>query len=194
MESICKTSSIYIKTIIAMAKKQIIRLINEEISGFDYLNQEQLQEEDNVENVLKSKDFQTKLVHDMMNSFNNTNIFKNKEVIEQSSNVEELEPDSVQGLNIEYIVDFIYNYQGKDMPISVIIEGNDIWQDLHVDRDSGDYYTPPSVESKLDFDWMDINSKIMYDGEVEVELDWLYKNKDIYRKFLERFVGHLVEV
>jgi len=177
-----------------MDKKHVIRLINEEISGYDYLDQEKLQEEDNIEGVLKSKDFQTKLVHDMMNSFENPNIFKDKEVIEQSSNVEELEPDSVQGLNISYIVDFNYNYQGIDMPLSIIVEGNDMWQDLDVVRDTGDYMTPPSAEATLDFDWMDIQSKIMYDGAVEVELDWLYKNKELYRKFLDKFISHLVDV
>jgi hypothetical protein len=177
-----------------MKKKNVIRLINEEISDFDYLNINELEKEDNVEGTLKSRDFQTSLVRDLMSNFNNPNIFKDKEVIEQSSNVEDLEPDSVQRLNVSYIVDFIYNYNGKDMPLAIIIEGKDMWQDLNVVRDEGDWYTPPSAEASLDFDWNDFEVKVMYDGEIEVELDWLYKNKELFRKFLEYFIGDLVRV
>ena len=177
-----------------MKKKNLIRIINEEISGFDYLNQEQLEEEDNVENVLKSRDFQTKLVHDLMNNFNDPNLFKDKEVIEQSSNVEDLEPNSGKGLNLTYIVDFTYNYQGKDMPLTVIIEGENVWHDLQVDTDPGDWYTEPSSQASLDLNWMDIDTKIMYDGAIEIDLSWVFRNKDLYMKFLEYFVGDLVGV
>ncbi len=177
-----------------MAKKHVIRLINEEISNFDYLNMNELEEEDSVEGVMKSREFQTQLVHDLITNFNNEGIFKNKEVIEQSSNVNDLEPDSVQRLEVSYIVDFTYNYQGKDLPLSIIIEGKDMWQDLRIDRDAGDYMTEPSAEADLDFDWTDFQAKVMYDGEIEVELDWLYKNKELFRKFLEYFIGDLVTV
>lgn len=177
-----------------MAKKHVIRLINEEISNFDYLNMNELQQEDNVAATMKSREFQTQLVHDLMTRFDNTGIFKNKEVIEQNSNVEDLEPDSVQKLNVTYIVDFSYNYQGKELPLSIIIEGKDMWQDLRVDRDSGDYLTPPSAEAELDFDWTEFQAKVIYDGEIEVELDWLYKNQQLFRKFLEYFIGDLVSV
>ena len=136
-----------------MKDKNLVRIINEEISGFDFLNQKQLQEEDNIENTLKSRDFQTKLVYDLLNNFNNPAVIKNKEVIEQSSNSEELEPDSTQRLNVSFIADFTYNYNGIDMPLTIIIEGDNIWYDLNVKHDRGDYYTPPSTESNLDYDW-----------------------------------------
>ena len=177
-----------------MEKKHVIRLINEEISNFDYLNIDELEKEDSVDGLLKSKEFQTKLIHDLMTSFTNNQIFKDKEIIQQDSNVEDLEPDSTQKLNVTYIVDFIYNYMGKDMPLSVIIEGNDLWQDLRITSDPGDWYTPPSGEANLDFDWTDFQVKVMYDGEIEVEMDWLYKNKELFRKFLDYFIGDLVRV
>lgn len=177
-----------------MKDKNLVRIINEEISGFDFLNQKQLQEEDNIENTLKSRDFQTKLVYDLLNNFNNPAVIKNKEVIEQSSNSEELEPDSTQRLNVSFIADFTYNYNGIDMPLTIIIEGDNIWYDLNVKHDRGDYYTPPSTESNLDYDWKDISVKVMYDGAIEVDLDWLYKNDKVYQKFVDYFVNDLLDI
>jgi len=179
-----------------MENKQLIRIINEEISNFDYLSQEQIQEEDNMQGVLKSRDFQTKLVYDLINNWNNPNIIKNKQVIEQTSNVDQLEPDSVQRLNVSFIADFNYDYSGNEMPLTIIVEGQDMWQDLQVNRDGGDYMTPPSADATLNYDWTEIGVKVMYDGEYEVELDWLYeeKNKKLYEKFVQHFVGNLLEI
>jgi len=175
-------------------KKNLIRILNEEVSNFDYLSQEQIQEDDNVEQVLKSRDFQTKLVYDLVNSWNNPNIIKNKEVIEQSSNVEDLEPDSTQRLNVSFIADFKYDYNGQELPLSIIVEGENMWQDLNVTRDAGDYYTEPTADATLDYDWKDIGVKIMYDGAIEIELNWLYENEEKYKKFIHYFVGHLLDV
>jgi hypothetical protein len=177
-----------------MAKKQIIRLINEEISNFDFLGLDEIKQEDSIESVLKSRDFQVRFVNDVLRNFNDGTIFKDKEEIEQSSNVEDLQPDGYEKLNVTYIIDFKYNYQGKDMPLSIIIEGNNVWYDLQVTNDPGDWYTPPSGEASLDIDWNDFGVKIMYDGEIEVELDWLYKNKELYKKFVQMFIGNLVSV
>ena len=121
-------------------------------------------------------------------------IFKNKEVIEQSSNVDDLEPNSAQNLNVTYIVDFNYIYNGRDLPLSMIIEADNIWQDLSVDYIKGDYYTQPSTNANINFDWEDFRVKVMYDGEREVDLDWLYKNKPVFKRFLEKFIGNLVSV
>lgn len=177
-----------------MKDKKLIRAINEEISNFDFLNQEELQEENNMVDFLKSKEFQTRLIYDLMNRFNNNTIFKNKEVIEQSSNVEELEPDSSQRLNVTYVVDFNYDFNGRDLPLSIIIEADNIWQDLSVKHVTGDYDTEPSTNTILDFDWSDFRVKVMYDGETEVDLEWLYNNKPVFKTFLERFIGDLVSV
>lgn len=95
-------------------------------------------------------------------------------------------------LNIRYILEFNYDYNGQEMPLNIIIEGNDVKYDLDVDTDPGDYLTPSSTESNLDIAWDDINTKVMYDGTYDVDMEWLYKDKEKARKFLDKFISDLV--
>ena len=170
--------------------KNIKNIINEET--FDFLSTNENEQQDAIEEVLSSKDFQTRLVFDLYNNFDNPNIIKDKEVVEQSSNKEDLEADGYTNLDIRYILDFTYNYNGQEMPLNIIIEGNDVRYDLDIDTDPGDYLTPSSTESKLDVAWDDINTKVMYDGAFDVDMDWLYKDKQKARAFLEKFISDLV--
>ena len=178
-----------------MNRKDLIRLINEEVSGYDFLNLDEIENEESLESLLSSKEFQTKFVHDVLNNFGgqaSNQLFKNKEVVAHSSNIEDLEPNSFQKFRVQYVIDFTYNYNGKEMPLSLIIEGDDIAYDLDVVRTPSDYVTPPETDTNFDINWDDFSVKIMYDGAIEVELDWLYKNKNIYKKFIQSFVNDLI--
>lgn len=175
-----------------MKRKDLFRLINEEISEYGFLTLDELENEKSLENFLKSKEFQTKFVYDILNNFQTNNqLFKDKEVVAHSSNIEDLDPNNFEKFKVEYIIDFIYDYNGKEMPLSLIIEGNDVSYDLDINRTASNYINPPDVETNIDIDWNDFSVKIMYDGEIEVELDWLYKNKDLYKKFIQSFVEDL---
>ena len=49
-----------------MKNKQLIKIINEEISGFDFLgNEEYLKEEEDI-NILKNEDFQKQFICDLL--------------------------------------------------------------------------------------------------------------------------------
>ena len=172
--------------------KNIKNIINEE--AFDFLSTNENDQQDAVEEVLRSKDFQTKLVYDLYHNFDDPNIIKDKEIVEQSSNKEELESDGYIDLNIRYILDFNYDYNGHKMPLNIIIEGNDVKYDLDVDTDPGDYLTPSYTDSNLDIAWDDINTRVMYDGTYDVDMEWLYKDKQKTRKFLDKFISDLVTI
>lgn len=141
-----------------MEIKKFIKIINEEISNFDFLgNEEYTKEEDSI-NLLKNEDFQKQFICDsLVNSKLIKIIYDNAQI-----NGDWEEGNDATHLNISYLIDVIYQYDTNKEPakFSLQFDGNNIGINVRTSMDSGNYgeYTPTSGEAYYsDINWNDID-------------------------------------
>lgn len=174
-----------------MEKVNIIKIIKEEVGGYNYIGLDEINDQEYDSQLLKSKDFQTQFVHDVVNNFKNT--IKLGDVNTLRTNEEDLFQDGLDTdtkLNIEYDVNIIYNYLGKNMSFNIIFVGNNI------NYGTGGYYdkgTPREIPASGEayytyFDWDDINFEIYNENSGEIKFDWLRTNPKLYATFVKKFV------
>ena len=141
-----------------MEAKNFIKIINEEISNFDFLgNEEYTKEEENVD-LLKNEDFQKQFICDSL---------VNNKLIKINANHAQVGGDWEEGnnathLNLDYLFDVTYQYDLNKEPIkfSLQFEGNNVKINVHSNYNPGNYgqYIPPSGEAYYtDIEWTDIN-------------------------------------
>lgn len=141
-----------------MEVKNFIKIINEEISNFDFLgNEEYAKEEENI-NLLKNEDFQKQFICD---SLVNGKLIK---IIHDNAQIngDWEEGNDATHLNISYLVDVTYQYDANNEPakFSLQFDGNNVGIDVHASMDSGNYgeYIPPSGEAYYtEIEWNDID-------------------------------------
>ena len=141
-----------------MEAKNFIKIINEEISNFDFLgNEEYTKEEENVD-LLKNEDFQKQFICDSL---------VNNKLIKINANHAQVGGDWEEGnnathLNLDYQFDVKYQYDPNKEPIkfSLQFEGNNVKINVHSNHSPGNYgeYIPPSGEAYYtDIEWSDVN-------------------------------------
>ena len=123
-------------------KKQLYRIINEELSDFDFLSMDKFSKMKKTDSLLSSKEFQTKLINDLL--FNN-----NKYILNDSAHYIELNEDL-----FEYSKEFDYSFNGEKQPIYLRIEGD------HDDYVASDIIFFGSDGVKLDFKWLEKNEPL----------------------------------
>jgi len=126
-----------------MFKKQITRIINEEINNFDYLDNDKQTKEDELYNLLNNEDFQKQFICDFL--LRKDNVIKKVDESRIGGNYEDDEPTYI---SLEYFVDYTYTYDSKKEPIafSISFNGDKIGISVHSQTDKGDYYTPSHTE------------------------------------------------
>lgn len=146
-----------------MNRKKLYRMINEEISGFDFLGMDSNAKEDAHDKILSSKDFQTNLVIDVINDPNNTDKFKkisstfvNKDV-DRFNDVE----------NVEVEIDVTYSFKEKDYELIFFLDG---------DKDD-------------DINFNEFNLKLFSKAGDQIKFDWVKKNEKLYKTFVESLVS-----
>ena len=169
-----------------MGKKNIIRVINEEISDFDYLNIDELENDDNRGTILNSKDFQTKLVYDVIN--------QNKATIrdwdEQYSQVDPIVDDGWDGQQIKYLYksyDFKYHYNEHVFNLNLEIIG----ENLPVGATQLQPEENPEAEN-VDFS----NIQITFSDEDErdeINTEWLDNDQNLRIKLATTLLGDIPE-
>ena len=175
-----------------MKNKDIIRIINEEISNFDFLSMDQIREDEEDFNTINSKEFQISFVNDILNNIHDKTKFKEFKDLYKNTNEDDLEIDPDWGntpLNIEYDLEVKYIYNGKEIPITLHFEGKEINYDPNIETSRGDYLTPSYERmSYRDIDWGDIELTV-YDSEGDdVNFDWLKNNEKLYYQFVKQLV------
>ena len=141
-----------------MINKYIYKIINEEISGFDFLGNEQyLKEEENIE-LLKNIDFQKQFICD---SLINKNKIKQK-IIDASIGGDWKEGNDASKLTIEYFVDIEYLFDPNKEPAKFTISfySENVRIGIYTTHDPGSYenYIEPSDEAQYtDIEWRDID-------------------------------------
>jgi hypothetical protein len=147
-----------------MKKKELIRTINEVISEFDFLgNDEYLKEEENV-NLLKNEDFQKQFICDSL--INKKNLKADVYDSRIGGNWEEDNFDDTDRMSIEYFLKIEYKYDQSKEPIKFDLNfyadkvdvGKTGWYDKGRIGGTTDSDIAPSGEAWFDrFDWRDIN-------------------------------------
>lgn len=143
-----------------MKKNDFIKIINEEISNFDFLSNDEFLEEQEITDLLQNIDLQKQFICDSL--LDKTNKVKIKEITDSSiiGNWNETSIENANGISLRYYIDIEYKYD---------INKESIIFTLNFDADKIDigvngWYNPgnsiniePEGETWYDvFDWDDI--------------------------------------
>jgi len=175
-----------------MKNKEVIKLINEEISNFDFLgNDKYLKEEENLD-LLKNEDFQKQFICDTL--------LKRKERIKTTDVVESTFADNWERngyMTINYIIEFEYLYDTSKEPakIGLHMHGDRISYSLDGTNVKGDRWTAPRDEAWFDMiNWDDI-AVDMFTVDGGDDIDFIAFNKApkrIQHLFLRDFLGDFI--
>jgi hypothetical protein len=137
-----------------MKNKHLIKIINEEISGFDFLNNEEYSKEEEGINLLKNEDFQKQFICDFLSKRKEK--VKTLEVVESNFGGD-WEKNGY--LTISYIIDLAYKYDLAKEPakLGLHFHGNRISYSEDSKYSPGDHWTAPLDEAWFDqINWDDI--------------------------------------
>jgi hypothetical protein len=143
-----------------MANKNIIKVVNEEISkfGFDFLhNEEYLKEEENYD-LLKNEDFQKQFICDSL--INPKKVIKHVSEARVGGNWQN--GDDADKLTIEYFLNVEYKYDETKEPAKFNIDffSEDIGIGIATQSEPGSYgnFVEPTFEAGYtNLNWNDIN-------------------------------------
>jgi hypothetical protein len=178
-----------------MKDKHLIKIINEEISNFDFLsNEEYLKEEENYD-LLKNEDFQKQFICDSL--INNVKIKQHITDARVGGNWEN--GNDADKLTIEYFVEIEYKYDPSKEPAKFTVDfySEQIGIGIHTQSDPGSYgnFIEPTFEAQYtDINWRDIDvSMHTPDGD---EIDFLAFKKApptiqvlFIREYTEKFIA-----
>jgi len=144
-----------------MPKQDLIKIINEELSNFDFLgNEEFLKEQENID-LLKNEDLQKQFICDSL--LNKKTKIKVIEITDSriSGNWDEIHSEDADSLTIEYFLNIEYKYDLEQEPIMFGLNfySDDVRINVYGTHDAGSWanYIEPSGESWFDgFAWDDI--------------------------------------
>ena len=138
-----------------MEKKDLIKLINEEITKFDFLgNDENLKEEENYD-LLKNEDFQKQFICDSL-----VNNGKIKRDITDANVGGDWDNTEASKLTIRYYVNITYAYDPSKQPVrfTVDFESENIGIGVDSTYEPGTREIPPSGDASYNYiEWSDIN-------------------------------------
>jgi hypothetical protein len=185
-----------------MKNKQLIKIINEEISGFDFLhNEEYLKEEEGL-NLLKNEELQKQFICDFL--------LKRKEKI-KTIQVSQSDFDGNWErngyLSIDYIIELAYTYDTTKEPakIGLRFDGDRIQYNVDSDYDPGKWMgtmpdsTPPSGGDWFSqINWDDIVVEMFsiekgFEGDIIEFLAFEHAPKRIQDLFLRDMLGDFIK-
>ena len=180
-----------------MDKKNFIRIVNEEIKNFDFLNNdEQLKEQESID-LIMNEDLQKQFICDsLLNRNDKINIIRVDDA-RIGGNWEDQDFDNADKITIEYNVTVGYTYDSSKEPLefSLSFNGDSVGIQVAGTNDTGDYNTPPANDSWFkSINWHDI-TVTMFTKEGE-EIPFLAFEKApeniknlFTREFLENFIS-----
>lgn len=168
-----------------MGKIDLKRIINEEITNYQFLGLDDIKEEDSTDAILNSKEFQTRLVHDIIN-----NVVKFKE---EYGVIEDIDDngwgdDVIPRLEKNYSFD--YNYNGRPYNLALDLEGRNLPVKSTGQHIPASHLQPaeyPEPES-IDYSGVDV---MFWDDGTEIKMPWFDKNAQLKDKFVRSIIGEL---
>lgn len=127
---------------------------------------------DEMDAILKSREFQTALINDLINGKRNVTEWK---IVDGNGSLESIEPHTIKDtFGIDYSFDFKYKYGDQLIPLTIFISGE---VPFNVSpRMSGDYFTQPEGgAASVDFKnlGMGLDLSLFDKDGSEVDISWL---------------------
>lgn len=154
-----------------MKNKVLIKLINEEIEKYDYLNNDARKKEQEFHSVLNNYEFQKQFIVDSISNKNKLNL--NTTDID----IKIIEKDRSNYFSINYDINVEYNFDNNKNPINIILDfyGDDIKYNIN-----GEF---------IDAEWNKINIKIYSKFGDQIKFkDLEDKNSKIYKLFVKEYL------
>lgn len=146
--------------------------VNETLTKKDANLDEIVNNVDELEKLLGSREFLTTMINDLVNNKRNVVEWK---LVDGVGSVDDIDSQSLKDtFGVDYNFDFKYNYQGKIVPLTLFISGEVPFN--VTPKRGGDYLTPPEGgEVKVDYNNMGKNLDLgLFDQEgSEVDISWL---------------------
>lgn len=174
--------------------KNLIKVINEEVSKLDYLSIDEIKNDDVRGEILNSREFQTKLVTDIVNQ-NNQTISDWKE---EYSQVDDVEDDGWGTDTIKYLYkyyNFKYHYNEHIFNLNLEIIGEDLPVVTTGTNIPATQLQPAEYPEAESVDYSDIQVTIGDDEERDaINTKWLDDNKQVKAKLANSLLGPLPSV
>lgn len=168
-----------------MRKKHIIRVINEEISKYTFPD---INEQDDFSEAVKSKEFQTQLIHDLAANTNSSK-FENWQVIEEHNSINDMDIEE-DGVDFNYDIEVTYNFNGNKLRLVIYIEGDNVPFSTRGTKTSATYLNPaehPEIDN-IALEYADIDFFI--EGGEPIEMAWLEKNPKLKEKVIRKLLSN----
>lgn len=127
-----------------MKKKNLIKIINEEISEFDFLGNEAHSKEEEIINILKNEEFQKQFICDSL--LNKKNKIKIDILDSKIDGNWDEEPENATKLIIEYLLKIDYMYDQTKEPIQ--FELNFYGDDVSIRKD--EWYNKGNISNYIE--------------------------------------------
>jgi hypothetical protein len=178
-----------------MENKNIINIINEEFSSFDFLNNDkEINLQDEIK-LLQNVDFQKQLIIDSIWKFKEKFKIIEQEPLNIGGNWEGNTDDSVY-ITIDYYVKFEYKYDPMKEPILIGLDFGNNGEDNIIVNKVGQY-TDNSVNSSVgnyDISWENVTVKLLSSDNDIIEFKAYNNEKDLRlkEKFFDTFIGDII--
>lgn len=164
-----------------MKKVDFIRIIKEEVSSMDFLNNEKFIERDSEMNLLNSKIFQNGFVSDVLNGFNNIKTNINTSQI----NIDDVKCDSNDYNELNFEIEYNINYKFKSnvppLNFTITFIGDNIQYESDCDSDN----------NVIDIiDWKSIEVILYTNNGDRINLNVIDNNSNIYEYFIKHFIDN----
>jgi hypothetical protein len=145
-------------------KKNLIKIINEEISEFDFLGNEAHSKEEEIINILKNEEFQKQFICDSL--LNKKNKIKIDILDSRIDGNWDEEPENATKLIIEYLLKIDYKYDQTKEPIQ--FELNFYGDDVSIRKD--EWYNKGNISNYIEPEG-DVWFSSFYWNEIKVILN-----------------------
>lgn len=175
---------VFIKNNKVMVKKQLIRLINEEISKYSFPN---IDEQDDFTEAANSKEFQTQLIHDLATNISSSK-FSNWNVVEEHNSINDMDLDE-DGVNFKYDIEVDYRFNGNKIGLVIFVKGDNVPYSTTGERKPATYTNPtenPEIND-IAMDYVDIDFFIK--GGESIEMPWLLNNTKLKEKVIKNILS-----
>lgn len=179
---------------ITMNNKDILRIIKEEVSDFDFLGNEERSKYVEEISTLKDEEFQKQFICDSLVNRNNN--------IKQTVGDSSIEGDWAGSsdndkLNLDYSVNIEYRYDRTKEPIKFILSffGDNVDYSVEDTYEPGTYQDEPQSDSWFEYiDWSDIEVQLETHGGDDIKFTALYNAPEkIQNIFIKEYILEFIQ-
>lgn len=173
-----------------MERKNFIRIINEEIAQFDFLNNEKHLKEQETVGLLHNESFQKKFIIDSILYMKEKIYFDHSDTIVRN-NPDVQFSDNHDDLNIDMFSDIIYKYNDDSIKFSISFDGTNIGYNTDYSSEEATNYFDSWYTS---VDWYSIEVNLFTPEGDDVEFV-AFKNapEKIQELFIRSYVEPIIE-